>query len=408
MENIKKMITQQVFKQVIDSQQQSFAEKKLGVQRELLNHIPQAKGFASIITGIRRCGKSTLQLQLKKAFFESEGLFLNFEDPRLAGIETNDLERLYNEIVERKTKILFFDEIQIVNGWEVFVNQLLREEFLVYITGSNASLLSKELGTHLTGRHFSTELFPFSYIEFLKFKHLENNEDSFKEYTQKGGMPDYLRTNYDKYLNDLLDDVLVRDIAIRYHIRDVNSLRKLAVYLLSNIGNLASANKLKGMFGIKSTSTILDYFSYLQDAYLVEFVSLYDYSIKKQMRNPQKIYALDLGIYHQNKIAFSPNEGHVLENIVYLHLRRQGKEIYYFQGKGECDFVVTKQGSPIELYQVCTEVNNLNIDREVNGLFEAMVHFKKEIGYIITQNQTDIFKRDNLTINLIPAWEWMS
>ncbi len=402
------MVTQQVFKQVIDTQQQSFSEKKTGVEREILHNIPQATGFASIITGIRRCGKSTLQLQLKEAFFENEGLFLNFEDPRLAGIETNDFERLYNEIVERKTKILFFDEIQIIKGWEIFVNQLLREEFLVYITGSNASLLSKELGTHLTGRHFSTELFPFSYKEFLKFTDLENNENSFKEYAQKGGMPDYLRTNYDKYLNDLLDDVLVRDIAIRYNIRDVNSLRQLAIYLLSNIGNLVSANKLKGMFGIKSTSTILDYFSYLQDAYLVEFVSLYDYSIKKQMRNPQKIYAIDLGIYHQNKIAFSPNEGHILENIVYLHLRRQEKEIYYFQGKGECDFVVTKQGTPTELYQVCTEINSLNLNREVNGLFEAMEYFKKETGYIITQNQTDTFKKDNLTINTIPAWKFVS
>ncbi len=402
------MITQQVFKQVIDTQQHSFLEKKTGIEREILHNIPQATGFASIITGIRRCGKSTLQLQLKKAFFESEGLFLNFEDPRLAGIETNDLERLYKEITDRKTKILFFDEIQIVKAWEIFVNQLLREGFLVYITGSNASLLSKELGTHLTGRHFSTELFPFSYNEFLKFKGLESNENSFKEYSQKGGMPDYLRINYDKYLNDLLDDVLIRDIAIRHNIRDVNSLRQLAVYLLSNIGNLASANKLKGMFGIKSTSTILDYFSYLQDAYLVEFVSLYDYSLKKQIRNPQKIYAIDLGIYHQNKITFSPNQGHILENMVYLHLRRQGKEIYYFQGKGECDFVIAEKGTPTELYQVCTEVNNLNIERELNGLFEAMTYFKKEIAYIITQNQTDTFKKDNLTIQLIPSWEWMS
>lgn len=402
------MITQQVFKQVINTQERSFLEKKTGIEREILHNIPQAVGFASIITGIRRCGKSTLQLQLKKAFFEDEGLFLNFEDPRLAGIEINDLERLYNEIIERKTKILFFDEIQIVKGWEIFVNQLLREEFLVNITGSNASLLSKELGTHLTGRHFSTELFPFSYNEFLKFKGLDKNENSFSAYTQKGGMPDYLRTNYDKYLNDLLDDVLVRDITIRHNIRDVNSLRQLAVYLLSNIGNLASANKLKGMFGIKSTSTILDYFSYLQDAYLVEFVLLYDYSIKKQMRNPQKIYAIDSGIYHQNKIVFSPNEGHILENIVYLHLRRQEKEIYYFQGKGECDFVVTKQGNPTELYQVCTEINYLNMDREVNGLFEAMSYFEKETGTIITKNQTDTFRKDNLTINVIPAWEWMS
>lgn len=401
------MITQKIFSSVIDSQQLSFKSKSTGIERELLHQVPQASGFASIISGIRRCGKSTLQLQIKKQFFPTEGLFLNFEDPRLAGIESSDLERLYTEIIARKTKVLFFDEIQIVKGWEIFVNQLLREDFLVYITGSNASLLSKELGTHLTGRHFSTELFPFSYLEFLKFKKLNPNEDSFKEYAQKGGMPDYLRTNYNKYLNDLFDDILIRDIAIRYNIRDVNSLRQLAVYLLSNIGNLASANSLKGMFGLKSSTTILDYFSYLKDAYLIEFVPLYDYSLKKQLRNPQKIYVLDLGIYHQNKIAFSPNEGHVLENIVYLQLRRLGKEVFYFQGNGECDFIATDRGMPNELYQVCTEINSLNIDREVNGLFEAMIYFNKTEAYIITQNQTDIFKKDNLTIKAIPAWQWI-
>lgn len=401
------MITQQIFSTVIDSQQFGYTSKNTGIERELLHHIPQATGFASIISGMRRCGKSTLQLQIKKQFFPNEGLFLNFEDPRLAGIVSNDLERLYNEIIARKTKVLFFDEIQIVESWEIFVNQLLREDFLVYITGSNASLLSKELGTHLTGRHFSTELFPFSYAEFLKCKKLDPREDTFKEYTQKGGMPDYLRTNYNKYLNDLLDDILIRDIAIRYNIRDVNSLRQLAVYLLSNIGNLASANSLKGMFGLKSSTTILDYFSYLKDSYLIEFVPLYDYSQKKQLRNPQKIYVLDIGIYHQNKIAFSSNEGHILENIVYLQLRRLGKKVFYFQGKGECDFIATDRGMPNELYQVCTEINSLNIDREVNGLFEAMTYFNKTEAYIITQNQTDSFKKDNLSIKAIPVWQWI-
>jgi uncharacterized protein len=401
------MITQQVFARVIDSQQTGYTAKNTGVERELLSQIPQANGFVSIITGLRRCGKSTLQLQVKNCYFPNEGLFLNFEDPRLAGITTNDFERLYNEIITRKTKVLFFDEIQIVESWEIFVNMLLREDFLIYITGSNASLLSKELGTHLTGRHFSTELFPFSYLEFLKFEKMNPNEDSFKEYAQKGGMPDYLRTNYNKYLNDLLDDILIRDIAIRYNIRDVNSLRQLAVYLLSNIGNLASANSLKGMFGLKSSTTILDYFSYLKDSYLIEFVPLYDYSLKKQLRNPQKIYVIDIAIYHQNKIAFSPNEGHILENLVYLHLRRMGKEIFYFQGKGECDFVVTNRGIPNELYQVCTEINSLNIDREVNALFEAMTYININEAYIITQNQTDSFKKDNLIITVIPAWQWM-
>ena len=236
----------------------------------------------------------------------------------------------------------------------------------------------------------------------------ENDENSFSEYLKKGGMPDYLRTNLDRYLNDLLDDVLIRDVAIRFGLRDVNSLRQLAVYLISNIGTLVSANSLSGMFGIKSSTTFLDYFSYFKDVYLIDFVPKFDYSLKKQIRNPQKIYCMDLGIYHQNKIVFSPNDGHILENAVYLHLRRKTKEIYYYQNKGECDFVVSKNGIPHELYQVCHEMNSMNIDREINGLYEAMKSFSINHAVIITQNQVDKYTKDNLVIDVIPAWKWMS
>lgn len=402
------MIIQQTFSLVIDAQQDVISKKELGIERENLSEIPYATGFASIITGIRRCGKSTLQLQIQKKYFAKKGLFLNFEDPRLSGMEASDFERLYAEIIERKANILFFDEIQIVKGWEIFANQLLRENYNLFITGSNASLLSKELGTHLTGRHLSTELFPFSYNEFLTYKHLEPGEETFLNFLQSGGMPDYLRTGISKILNDILDDILVRDIAVRHGVRDVSSLRQLAVYLISNIGNLVSANSLTGMFGLKSSTTFLDYFSYLKDAYLMDFVPLFNYSIKKQIRNPQKIYAMDLGIYHQNKIAFSPNTGHLLENAVFLHLRRKNDEIYYFQNKGECDFITAKRGAPENLYQVCAEINSMNIQRETEGLFEAMRYFKKEKALIITQNQTDMFRKDNLTIEVIPAWKWMT
>lgn len=402
------MITQETFNLVIDSQKDFFNKKTLGIEREKLSEVTYAKGIASIVTGMRRCGKSTLQLQIQRKYFENEGLFLHFEDPRLAGMTSADFERLYAAILQRKVKLLFFDEIQIVKGWEIFVNQLLREEFIVFITGSNASLLSRELGTHLTGRHFSTELFPFSYNEFLVFTQKSPNEDSFSEYLMDGGMPDYLRTKTGKYLNQLLDDVLIRDIAVRHGLRDVNSLRQLTVYLLSNIGSLVAANRLTGMFGIKSHSTFLDYFSYLQDAYLLDFVPMFDYSVKKQIRNPKKVYAMDLGIYHQNKLVFSPNEGHVLENAVYLHLRRQSNEIFYFQNQGECDFVTTRNGMPENLYQVCVNVNSMNIEREINGLFSAMDYFKKDKALIITLTQTDIFREGNKTIELVPAWKWMS
>lgn len=400
------MITQQLIATVIDHQKEHFLQKGIGILRDLLPHVPIASGFATIITGIRRCGKSTLLLQILKEKYQ-EALFLNFEDPRLAGMESTDFIRLGNEVAQRKTKVLFFDEIQIIAGWEIFVHQLLNEEYQVFITGSNASLLSKELGTHLTGRHFSAELFPFSYSEFCRYKDIKPDQESFTEYLHKGGMPDYLRTGIGQYLNNLLDDILIRDIAVRHGVKDVNSLRQLAVFLLSNIGNPISGNKLTGMFGIKATSTILDYLSFLQDAYLIECISMFDYSLKKQARNPKKIYVTDLGIYQQNSITFSENVGHILENAVFLHLRRDYKDVYYFQQTGECDFVVIKRGQAELLVQVCYGLNEMNVRRETEGLFEAMEFFKKTEGLIITLNQTDIFRKEDKEIRVIPAWEWM-
>lgn len=400
------MITQQLISTVIDYQREHFLQKEIGITREALSSIPIASGFATIITGIRRCGKSTLLLQILKEKYQ-DALFLNFEDPRLAGMETSDLGRLSNEIIRRGIKVLFFDEIQVVEGWEIFVHQLLREDYQVFITGSNASLLSRELGTHLTGRHLSTELFPFSYSEFSKFKGTEKDEASFSNYLKQGGMPDYLRTGLGQYLNSLLDDILIRDIVVRHNIKDINSLRQLCVFLLSNIGNPISANKLTGMFGIKSSSTLLDYFSYLQDAYLLEFIPLFDYSLKKQIRNPKKVYAIDLGIYQQNSTLFSDNAGHTLENAVYLYLRQRTKEIYYFQQEGECDFVTIRRGKAEQLIQVCYELNEMNLHRETEGLFGAMRFFNQKEGIIVTQNQRDCFTEGEMTIKVVSAFEFM-
>jgi Predicted ATPase (AAA+ superfamily) len=191
----------------------------------------------------------------------------------------------------------------------MFIHQKLNEGYQIFITGSNASLLSKELGTHLTGRHISCELFPFSYNEFISFKKLENNSDSLNDYLAHGGIPEYVKNGMGVILNNLMDDILIRDIAIRHSIRDVNSLRQLAVYLISNIGNLVSANKLEGMYGIKSSSTILEYFSYLKDSYLLEFIPQFNYSLKAQARNPKKFmpWIWDYSLKIQQHLPTTPD-----------------------------------------------------------------------------------------------------
>lgn len=377
-----------------------------GLSREILNDIPVIENFCSIITGIRRCGKSTLMLQILKRL-KGESLFLKFEDIRLSGFETSDFSRLNAEIERRAAKILFFDEIQIIDKWEIFINQLLNEGYLVFITGSNASLLSIELGTHLTGRHLTTELNPFSYSEFLAFKKLENNIDSLNEYLLTGGMPEYIKNNQGIILQHLVDNILYRDIAVRHNIRNVNALREMTVYLLSNIGSPVSARKLTGLFGVSSTSTVTEYFAYLKDSYIIDFVPQFDYSIKVQSRNPKKVYATDLGIYQQIRTTFTEDYGYRLENAVYLHLRSKYKNIFYFKKKGECDFVVMNNGKASGCIQVSYRIDDLNMKRELEGLKSAMDFFGMQEGVIVTYNQSDLFDYEGALIKLIPAIKYL-
>jgi predicted AAA+ superfamily ATPase len=401
------MLLQTQIAEVADTQSENFLRKNLGWERELLHNLEVLNNFALIVTGVRRCGKSTLLFQLLNEKFD-RAFYLNFEDSRLAGFENDDFKRLNIEITKRKPQVLFFDEIQMLKNWELFVRQKLDEGYKVAITGSNATLLSTELGTKLTGRHLSVELFPFSYTEFLGLKKLKNTDKSVIEYLKRGGFPEYLKTGNGFVLNQLLEDILYRDIAIRYGVRDVKSLKQLTVYLLSNIGKPVSATNLKTLFGIKSVSALLDYFYYLESAYLVQFLPMFSYSLKKQIRNPKKVYAIDLGLFTENSIVFSDENGRRLENTVYLHLRRKYKELYYFQEKKECDFVVIEKGKPKELIQACYELTPENVEKETNGLYTAMEHFKMTTGKIVTLNLKDSFTKAGKKIEVVALKEFLS
>lgn len=399
------MIRQDEIALVIDSQRETFLKQDSGFTRDALTYIPVAESFATIITGIRRCGKSTLLLQLLRRDYQ-DAVYLNFDDIRLSGFETGDFTRLHREIEKREIKVLFFDEIQIVESWEKYINQLLREGYKVFITGSNASMLSVELGTHLTGRHLSMELFPFSYSEFIRFKELENGENAVLGYLKTGGIPEYLKTGISVVLNTLVDDILMRDIAVRHSVRDINSLRQLTAFLITNIGNLVSANKLVGMFDIKSPATFLEYFSFLKDAYLLDFVPIFSHSLKVQARNPKKVYVMDMGLYTENSVSTSDNIGRRLENLIFLHLRRKYKHIFYYKDKGECDFIAMEKSAVKEAIQVCLTVNDENFDREYNGLLGAMQNLGLKEGCIVTLNQSDQFEIDDMTIKMVPAYEF--
>lgn len=401
------MISQELIAEVIDAQREIFLKKQTGVDREILHNVHVHENFVNVITGVRRCGKSTLLLQLLRKHFDN-ALFLNFEDIRLAGFATDDFRRLDAEIKSSNQTVLFFDEIQMLENWELYVRQKVDEGFQVIVTGSNATLLSSELGTKLTGRHLSTELFPFSYNEFLALKGLKSSEESTRLYFKKGGFPEYLKTDNPLILNQLLDDILYRDIAVRYGVRDIVSLRKLAVYLISNIGKPVSATNLTKMFEIKAVSTMLEYFSHLENTYVIQFIPKFSYSIKKQIRNPKKVYTIDLGLFAHNSITFTEEQGRRLENLVFLHLRKSFKEIYYFSEEQECDFVVMEREQPKLLIQVCYHLNEDNLKRELGGAFEVLRYFDKKKALLVTMNQKDRFEKEGMVVEVLPLHEFLS
>ncbi|MDR2564280.1 MAG: ATP-binding protein [Prevotellaceae bacterium] len=398
------MILKSFLSRIIDEQRALLFEKPVGTEREMLSSLPELGSMALIVSGIRRCGKSTLIRQYLKSKYPN-ALFLNFEDSRMYDFEQNDFLRLNEIIAERQIKTLFFDEIQVIKGWEIFVRQKLDEGFQIAITGSNATLLSRELGTKLTGRHLSLELFPFCFAEFCRNRNLEISLDSSEKYLKNGGFPEYLKEYNDDILSTLFDDILLRNIIVRYNISDVRLIRRLAGYLISNIGKLLTGNKLRSYFEIKSTTTVLEYLSYMEDAYLFFLIPKFSYSVKKQSINPRKLYSVDTGMIFKNSLSFSNDFGQVFENLVFMHYRRKFSEIYYFAEKNECDFVICNKNTVIEVVQVCYELSPDNLQRELNGLVEALNFFGLTEGKIITFRQKDSFILDGKTLNALPFFE---
>jgi predicted AAA+ superfamily ATPase len=402
------MIKKSTLEDVITQQRERLRKNNLGLIRPLLGELTEApEEFALIISGIRRCGKSTLLNQYISKHLETAYLYLNFDTAKLYTFDVHDFQLLDEIIQENSYKWLLFDEIQIINGWEVYVRQKIDEGFRIVITGSNASLLSKELGTKLTGRHITKELFPFSFKEYCAFNKIEKTENAFVEYMNHGGFPGYLKAKTPEIHSSLLDDILYRDIAVRHNIRDIKSLKHLLIFLATNIGKPVSANKLKQVVGVKSTATISEYFNYFEDSYLIQLVSKFSYSQKVQMVNPKKIYFIDSGLQNAISGSYSRDLGRKLENIVFWELRKQNKSLnYYNENAKECDFVVSHNQNVECLIQVCHTLNKENEKREISGLIDAMDFFKKEKGIIITLNQEDKISIDGKSIQVIPVFKY--
>jgi len=402
----------------------SFWERETGIERTQLVEVERAINVphAVIISGLRRVGKSTLLAQIAHKLGRDTFYYLNFEDDRFLGFQSEDASHLYQVLVEtfgeRKTFVI--DEVQNISGWEHFVRRFMDMDFKFYITGSNASLLSRELGTRLTGRYVPVELFPFSFKEFLQFRgetipNLQRMttvktarlQNLLGAYLQFGGIPDALKYPELPLLRSLYDDVLYRDIATRYRLDAVTALKELAFYLISNPASMVSFNKLKDQFRLGSVNTIKSYIDYMENSWLVFSLNLYDFSVKRQQIAPKKIYCIDTGLSHTVGFGFSENTGKLLENLVFLALRRQTKEIYYYTTPAgfEVDFYLPEKR---QLIQVAHRLENAATrEREIRALRDAIPAIKVESALIISDKNEDSFEINAVRVDICSAAEWL-
>ncbi len=375
-----------------------------------------------VISGVRRCGKSTLLQEIRSKNKESD-YFLNFDDDRLIHFRVEDFQKLFEIFIELfgVQSTFYFDEIQNIRGWERFVRRLYDQGKKVYITGSNASMLSRELGTHLTGRYIQYELFPFSFREFLalnKVKYSQNDlfttvgkstlKKWFNEYFRYGGFPAYLQNKNREYLKSLYESIVYRDVLVRNNLTNEREILELIYYLSSNVAKATSYNRLKNLIGIQHATTIKKYLEYLQNTYLIFLVNKYDYSLRKQLQNPKKIYLIDNALSHEIGFHTSEDNGRLLENLVFIELRRRRKQVYYHKNNRECDFLIREKNKISAAIQVTWSFEDKNTrQREISGLEEAMDFYNLTEGLILTENTSETIQINNRTIYVKPVWLWL-
>ena len=416
-----------LLKEIILEQEKDRQTLYLGIKREVLNFISKKimLPHAVVISGIRRCGKSTLLNQIINDFYPNGVYYLNFEDERLIDFEVDDFNSLYEIFLEiyGERKVFFFDEIQNITQWEIFVRRMQNKGYKFFITGSNASLLSKELGTKLTGRCVIIELYPFSFREYLLFKGYKLQDGAlsytterakikkyFNEYLRYGGMPEYLKYNDQTLLKRVYEDILYRDIVARYDIKQVKTLRELGLYLLSNIGTLFSYNNLTKILGVRSMNTIKSYINYLENSFLVSLVSKFSYSLKQQFVANKKVYCIDNGLIESIAFQFSKNKGKFLENLVFLELKRRYSQIYYYKTTNnlEVDFLIKDNKKGLFLIQVADNLDNKKTrEREIDALTYAMDELKLKNALILTEDTEEEIKLKGKIILVKPIYKWL-
>jgi len=375
-----------------------------------------------IIVGPRRAGKSFFAIH----FLNKQGNFgyVNFDDEKLVDVENYDEIITAMNSIYNNPKFVLFDEIQNLPKWELFVNRLQRQGYNLVITGSNSKLLSKELATHLTGRHLLVNIFPFSFKEYLKFENKELTTTEIKEklsqYLLNGGYPEILlkKVELKEYLSLLFNSILYKDIVKRYKIRNPKQIEDLALYLISNVANEYSYNSLTKIGKIKSSHTTEKYLNHLEESFILFSLNRFSYKVKEQLSSNKKIYCIDNGFIYAKAFKASPDLGKLYENVVACRLKKEEMDnkanIYFWKNvqQEEVDFVI-KQGTKIrQLIQVCYNISDIKTkEREIRALVKASKELRCNKLVIIIEDYEAKEKVEwfgiKREIKFIPLWKWL-
>lgn len=420
-----------LFKKIITDFQES--TYKPTVPRDL--QIPLESGKIVSLVGVRRSGKTSLLYQLIETLRERVNpaniVYVNFEDDRLFPLELSHLNDLMEACYElyphnRDQKVwLFLDEVQNVPNWELFVRRIHDTLNLeIFITGSSSKLLGAEIATAMRGRTIRYEVFPFSFREYLRFRDIEVNlhssrslsfvANAFEDYIHQGGFAETIAATPDvrtRILADYADLIVYKDIVERHGIKNLALMKHLVKYCFTNMATSASMTKLYNDFKSQGfrlgKDTLFEYFSFLNDAYAVFSVPVFRNSVREEQRNPKKIYAVDNGFKSIFDASLSLDYGRLYENAVFLHLRRQTREVFYFLQQQEVDFYC-RTGDRRIVANVCLDLQAPGTrTRELTGLLEALKYFNCDQGWLLTRGHEETMSHDGRIIFIRPLWKWL-
>ena len=428
-QNKKAMMDEKTILEVLAEQQEEIKSYKQlkWVERKEESLFEFDTSMAQVVIGVRRSGKSTL---CHKVLLE-RGIrygYVNFDDDRLAEMQVGDLNTVLScvyQLYGTDIPYLVLDEIQDVDGWYLFVNRLLRTSLNIFITGSNAKLLSGELATHLTGRYNEIHLYPFSFSEYCQYHQIDTQsittkadagrKRAFMDYIHDGGFPEMQRLrNKRAYVQSLIEAILRKDIQKRFKIRNIEALRKLAHHLINNACQEVNYDDLSEMLGI-ADKTAKKYVDYLSQAFLIQPLTRHSFKSSVRIRN-QKAYIVDTGLQGHRDNALAPeNLGWRLENVAYIELLRRCAhdflDVYYYKPNPrakEVDFVVCDQNKVVELIQVAYEIDSQRAyHRETTSLVKASEALSCNRLTLIAFSPTRNVEIDGKTVHIVSALEWL-